>query len=127
MSTEVIRRRSSLIFASARSQHGRRALGRRPANRYWLAEPSGNSHKLTDVRHGAQPTMSYLSGILVGLHSGNQGLGCAHRALFVFAEESFIKIWLKVVSLGYLLFFWFHLSIFGSVFLFLFVLFILYI
>ena len=92
MSTEVIQRRSSLIFASAKSQHSRRALGRRPANRYWLAELSKKSHKLTDVCHGARPTTSYLSGIQVGLRSQNRGLSYTHRAPFVFAEESLIEI-----------------------------------
>ena len=92
MSTEVIRRRSSLIFASARSQDRRRAPGQRPANRYWLAESSKNSHKLADVRQGTRPTTSYPSGIQVGLHSRNRDLGYTHRAPFVFAEESLIEI-----------------------------------
>ena len=92
MSTEVIRRRSSLIFASARSQDRRRAPGQRPANRYWLAESSKNSHKLADVRQGTRPTTSYPSGIQVGLRSRNRDLGYTHRAPFVFAEESLIEI-----------------------------------
>ena len=39
-------------------------------------------------------------------------------SFFVQVAPASSLLWVKVISLGYLLFFWFHLSIFGSAFCF---------
>ena len=143
MSTEVIQGRSSLIFALAKLQHSKRALGQQTANRYWLAEPSEKSHKLADARHealrsffinlvpilrvprhlrishAAVTRLPYLIGI-IGWSSRRSSCHATHTAqkMLLFCSSGSRKFATlgKSHIVGMSLFFWFHLSIFGIAF-----------